>query len=241
MNSRGIERLSKTEHKNVHINIDYLKQPEAATHVVPVLISELLSVTANYPTFLIKDSETGEFLLAALLGFAENENLFISRDGSWRSTHVPLTIARKPFHLSQDCLDVYIDMGNPWVNFECGQRLFSDNGEYMPFMDKMLAMLEKITSGVNETKSFVKTLLDHGLVKPVSLDLTFEDTKSRNLQGLYNIDHEKLTSLSHEDLAELHRFGILEGAFMMSHSLEKMKSLVFLKDKLNRNLAEVIC
>ena len=77
MNSGGIERLSKTEHRNVHINVDYSKQPEASTHVVPVLISELLSVTANYPTFLIKDSETGEFLLAALLGFAENENLFI--------------------------------------------------------------------------------------------------------------------------------------------------------------------
>ena len=239
MKSERIKRLSKTEHREVHINVDYLKQPEAATHVVPVLVSELLSVTANYPTFLIKDSETGEFLLAALLGFAENENLFISCDGNWSSTHVPLTIARKPFHLSEDRTDVFIDMGNPWVSFESGERLFSDNGEFTPFMDKMLGMLERIASGVDETKSFVKTLLDYGLVKPVSLDLTFEDLKPRNLQGLYNIDHAKLRSLPQGDLSELHRLGTLEGAFMMSHSLEKMKSLVFLKDTFNRKLAEV--
>lgn len=239
MKSERIKRLSKTEHRDVHINVDYLKQPEAATHVVPVLVSELLSVTANYPTFLIKDSETGEFLLAALLGFAEDENLFISWDGSWSSTHVPLTIARKPFHLSEDRTDVFIDIDNPWVSFESGERLFSDNGEFTPFMDKMLGMLERIASGVDETKSFVKTLLDYGLVKLVSLELTFEDLKPHNLQGLYNIDHAKLRSLSQGDLSELHRLGILEGAFMMSHSLEKMKSLVFLKDRLNRKLAEV--
>ena len=239
MKSERIKRLSKTEHRDVHINVDYLKQPEAATHVVPVLVSELLSVTANYPTFLIKDSETGEFLLAALLGFAEDENLFISCDGNWSSTHVPLTIARKPFHLSEDRTDVFIDIDNPWVSFESGERLFSDNGEFTPFMDKMLGMLERIASGVDETKSFVKTLLDYGLVKLVSLELTFEDLKPHNLQGLYNIDHAKLRSLSQRDLSELHRLGILEGAFMMSHSLEKMKSLVFLKDRLNRKLAEV--
>ncbi len=240
MKAERIKRLSKTEHRDVHINVDYLKQPEAATHVVPVLVSELLSVTANYPTFLIKDSETGEFLLAALLGFAEDENLFMSGDGNWRSTHVPLTIARKPFHLSEDRTDVFIDMDNPWVSFESGERLFTDSGEFTLFMDKMLGMLERIASGVGETKSFVKTLLDYGLVKPVTLDLTFEDLQPRNLQGLYNIDHAKLRSLSQGDLSELHRRRILEGVFMVSHSLEKIKSLVFLKDRLNRKLTKVL-
>ena len=240
MKAERIKRLSKTEHRDVHINVDYLKQPEAATHVVPVLVSELLSVTANYPTFLIKDSETGEFLLAALLGFAEDENLFMSGDGNWRSTHVPLTIARKPFHLSEDRTDVFIDMDNPWVSFESGERLFTNSGEFTLFMDKMLGMLERIASGVGETKSFVKTLLDYGLVKPVTLDLTFEDLQPRNLQGLYNIDHAKLRSLSQGDLSELHRRRILEGVFMVSHSLEKIKSLVFLKDRLNRKLTKVL-
>tara|TARA_B100001093_G_scaffold504569_1_gene560589 strand:- start:617 stop:1342 length:726 start_codon:yes stop_codon:yes gene_type:complete len=240
LKAERIKRLSKTEHRDVHINVDYLKQPEAATHVVPVLVSELLSVTANYPTFLIKDSETGEFLLAALLGFAEDENLFMSGDGNWRSTHVPLTIARKPFHLSEDRTDVFIDMDNPWVSFESGERLFTDSGEFTLFMDKMLGMLERIASGVGETKSFVKTLLDYGLVKPVTLDLTFEDLQPRNLQGLYNIDHAKLRSLSQGDLSELHRRRILEGVFMVSHSLEKIKSLVFLKDRLNRKLTKVL-
>ena len=54
------------------------------------------NVQACYPIFFIKDGATGQFYPAAVFGFDENENLFLSDQG-WDASYIPMMIRRHPF------------------------------------------------------------------------------------------------------------------------------------------------
>lgn len=227
---KNFEALSPSKHRDVRIMVDYIDQPDAQTNSVPILVSELLLCGANYPLFLIKNSETGEFMCCALLGFAENENLFL-HDGQWSATHIPLTFSRKPFHMTQESNLVYIDIDNPWVNRDRGERLFLDNGEFAPYMTEVIRKLERIAIGMDETQAFIRVLAKHDLIEPVKLDVTFDNDLSEKLNGLYTIKKQGISDLSNTELQQLHQTGALEGAYIMLHSLENVKALAKLKNK----------
>ncbi|MEL4474484.1 SapC family protein, partial [Shewanella algae] len=68
----------------------------ATVHLVPLVADEIRQVAGQFPVFLAKDGETGQFYPAALLGLEPQENLF------WNGTALeadvlPLNLLRLPF------------------------------------------------------------------------------------------------------------------------------------------------
>ncbi|MCJ8322029.1 MAG: SapC family protein [Colwellia sp.] len=227
---KNIEELSKKAHQHIRINRDFNKLPAAHTHVLPLLVTELLSSGANYPVFLTKNDQTGEFLCIALLGFTENENLYLDQ-GEWQASHIPLTIDRQPFHINQENKQVYIDIDSPWVDKKQGELIFLENGELSPYMEAVMDNLSKIHSGAKETHAFINTLSEYDLIESIELSITFDDKSSEKLNGLYTINRQKLATLPSDKLIKLHQSGILEGAYIMLNSVEHVKSLVSRKNK----------
>jgi hypothetical protein len=226
----NIEALSKTQHKNVKINKNYSHLPAAQTHVVPILVTELLAAGAHYPLFLTKNAQTGDFVCIALLGFKESENLYIEQ-GDWQASHVPLTIARQPFHINQENKNIYIDTLSPWVAQEEGDAIFLENGDLTGYMENVIDNLSKIPAGAVETQSFINALAESSLIEPIELSATFNDNSSEKLDGLYTISREKLTNMQSEQLVSLHQSGVLEGAYIMLNSVEHVKTLISKKNK----------
>jgi hypothetical protein len=227
---KKIEELSKKAHQHIRINKDYNTLPAVHTHVIPLLITELLSSGANYPIFLTKNDQTGEFVCIALLGFTENENLYLHQ-GEWQASHIPLTIERQPFHINQENKGVYIDIDSPWVDKKQGELIFLENGELSPYMETVMENLSKIHTGTKETQAFINTLSENDLIESMELRITFDDESSEKLNGLYTINRQKLATLPSEQLIKLHQSGILEGAYIMLNSVEHVKSLVSRKNK----------
>jgi hypothetical protein len=57
-----------------------------------------LHFQSDYPIFYTKDKEKDVWQTVALLGFKDNENLFLGK-GVWISRYVPLSIQRLPFYI----------------------------------------------------------------------------------------------------------------------------------------------
>jgi len=226
----NIEELSKKNHQYIRINKDYNTLPAVHSHVMPLLITELLSAGANYPIFLTKNDQTGEFVCIALLGFTENENLYLHK-GEWQASHIPLTIDRQPFHINQENQAIYIDIGNPWVDKKQGELIFLENGELSPYMQTVMDNLSKIHTGTKETQAFINSLSENELIESIELNISFDDQSSEKLNGLYTINRQKLATLPSEQLTKLHQSGTLEGAYIMLNSVEQVKSLVSRKNK----------
>ena len=87
-----------------------------------VMNTELRAVQREYAIIFRKHSETGRFFPNVLLGFKQDENLFLDGNGNWNAVHIPLAMAKGPFIIGfQDVegkpqASACIDLADPRVS-----------------------------------------------------------------------------------------------------------------------------
>ena len=72
--------LDKNKHRDLRVITDRGAEFGENTHLVPVIAEELHTLILEYPVCLLKNDDTGQFGLHALLGFEAGENLFLTGD-----------------------------------------------------------------------------------------------------------------------------------------------------------------
>ena len=202
---------------------------------------EFRDVQSCYPIFFCKDQETGAFYPTALLGFENEQNLFLT-DSGWDAPYIPLTVRRQPFLIGfQPAPElgegekkpvVSIDMDNPRINSEKGETLFDNKGEPSGFLQTTIKMLENIHRGLEHNKGFVAALLKHELLESFTLEITLNDGSKNQLQGFYTIAEEQLHKLDGTALGELHANGYLQPIFMAVASFARVRTLIDKKNAL---------
>jgi len=96
-----------------------------------VSVSELATLIHEYPIFITKNPNTGQFLFSALLGIDSGQNLFI-QNNVWKAKYIPLDVMRRPFQaMLQEEGNfsngrIAIDIDNPVVQ-EKKENLYSMN------------------------------------------------------------------------------------------------------------------
>ena len=79
------ELLNNVAHKDLRVVLRSGAEFGDEVGVVPAFPTEYAELQREYPLFLRKDPESGEYHSVALLGFENNENLFL-QDGRWKPT-----------------------------------------------------------------------------------------------------------------------------------------------------------
>ena len=171
-----------------------------------------IRLLARYPIFFTKSSETGQFVPAALLGFARGENLFL-HEGRWDAAYVPLQIQRQPFSLipkrltgeaAPNELEVAVDIDSAQIQAEEGGAPVSGrwpgNGI---FAEDHLGAVRAPVKGPIETYAFTQRLAELDLIEPVQIKVEFVDGSDTQLQGLYWISEAHLKTLPAAQLTEL--------------------------------------
>lgn len=209
-------------------------------HFVPVIADELRSAVLDYPVVLMKDTETGRFGLFALLGFEPGENLFL--DGStWDAGYVPLHFRRQPFMVgyaagegeqpNPDKSMITIDMDSKRVQESEGEALFNADGSWTTYLQDVSRMLGMMIQGTALTDAFVNELAERDFIEPVQLNITFPGGESKNYEGLYSVNDEKLNELSADELKDLHERGFLQASYLMLASIGNIQKLIDRKSK----------
>ena len=219
--------LNSLEHRTLRV------QPGASSRFgddrrfVAVIVGEFPFLAAHYPILLTKDAQTGGFLVGAMLGFDEGENLFLADKGM--ESYRPLNLQRGPFFAAGS--DLAIDMDHPRIGD--GELLFTDTGEVAPYLQRMMSLFRDLVPGSEATRLFIETLIRLKLVEPIDISASFDDGGKRMLTDLYTINQDALRALPDAAVVDLFRKGYLQLVYLMIASL---KQVPVLAQKKNRRL-----
>jgi len=232
--------LDSQTHRNVRIARRPTRE-SAEVNVVSVIPREFARLVAHYPIFFTKNTESGRFEPAALLGFQRQENLFFV-NGRWDAAYVPLQIQRQPFSLiprrsdssagGQPSLDVAIDLDGSNIQAQEGERLFLEDGAPTKFLQEITSMLSALVSGSREAYAFTGRLAELNLIESVRIDIEFVDRSETKLEGLYWIAAAAVKALTAAQLAELRDREFLEWLYFQMASVSHVSGLVARKNQL---------
>ncbi len=227
--------LHNQQHQALRIDTGLVESLGASNNMVPVVLSEFLRLVVHYPIVFTKNSETGNFLTVALLGFENGENLFWNNE-QWQSIYTPLNIMRQPFFIGQDNGQplICIDTNSSALTTDQGEAIFDSAGNETDFLHRIKARLAELLEGETRTQDFIKTLLSLNLIMPMALDISFANTQQLRVQGLYTINEEHMAQLDANQLLALQQQGYLQPIYTMLASLGQIYALI---QKKNERLA----
>ena len=233
-----LEALNNKQHAKLKVNSVYKIDSGFDYNFCPVYPLEYTSLQSDYPIFFTKDKENDTWQTIALLGFKENENLFLGK-GVWISRYVPLSIQRLPFYIGSQKEVVngipsenkilHIDIDHPGLNESEGNEIFLEHGgnsEYLNYINNILSTIHKEANAVD---IFCKEISNLDLLKLADIKIDFNENESHELKGLYVIDEEKLKNLDKENLYKLHIHQYLQHIYMIGASIGNVNKLISLK------------
>lgn len=238
--------LDNVTHKNLKILPGYRKGQGFDTSTVRVFPVEFSELQMEYPIVLTRNRESGHFEPVALLGLANNENLFLGEDG-WDARYVPLAIERQPFLIGfQEVAEsgvpqqqpvVHIDMDHPKVSMTEGEPVFLPHGGESPLLERISSVLAAIHQGAEINRVFSKLLVGLDLVESSTMEFSLSNGEKHTLSGLHIINEERLSALNGDALEALHRKGLLRSVYMMLASMPNFRKLIDRKEALLKSQA----
>ena len=231
--------LNNIEHKDLKINTDRTQEMGDNVWFAQTFPMELRNVQAHYPILFQKDPSTGQFMLVALFGFENDDNLFLS-NGKWDATYIPFAIQRMPFYIGFQDIEnngatekqrvITLDVDSPKVNKNKGVDLFLEHGGNSDYLEDIAIILETLHEGIQQTGSFISALVSFDLIEAVTLDIELNDNSKNQLVGFYTINEDNLNALSNENYLALQKAGFIEAIYMIIASQMNIHDLVARKN-----------
>ncbi|MDT8408867.1 MAG: SapC family protein [Wenzhouxiangellaceae bacterium] len=232
--------LDNLSHRNLRINRTFRPGHGFDVSLARAFPGEFLALQNEYPLFFIKNRDSGHFEPIALLGFNDQENLYLD-DGRWDADYLPLTIDRQPLLIGfqEQTVEgvptqvpvVHIELDHPSVSESEGAPLFLPHGGESEWLERMTSVLMAIHTGHESIPSFSKTLVGMELIELVSLDMTFRDGSKQVLNGLYTVNESRLGALSGPALELLNNKGYLQALYLMLASQPNLAALIERKNR----------
>jgi SapC len=219
--------LNKETHRSLKVDGRAAAAYGDNRRFVRVIVKEFSQLLVHYPILFSKHPQTGELYCGVMLGFDEDENLFLE-EWADRQFYRPLSLQRGPFYSQGP--DLAIDLDDPRVGAAGGKALFTEQGLPTLYLQSIIWAFQDLNPGVEMTKLFIARLLELQLIEPVDVEVEFDDGSMRQCVGLYTIDQEALSRLPDEAVVELFRRGYLR---LIHHMIASLKQVPVLARKKN--------
>lgn len=188
-----------------------------------LLPPEFEAAQRDYP-ILLRRAPGGDLYAVALLGFAPDENLFLT-DDRWDAGYVPALRRRGPFVTRSG--GVQIDLDDPRVTRGgSGERLYREHGGTGFYLGYIEAVLGVIAHGRQVAPALYAAWDAAGLLRPTALDVELGDGETLEIDEVLVIAEDRLAALDAATLETLHRSGALRAAFMVAASLDNINRLI---------------
>lgn len=228
--------LSAEQHKDLGYEEKYGPEYGHQVGTVVILPNEFAKIQREYPILFRKDSETGRFFPVALLGFAENENLFLGENSTWNARHIPHAVKQGPFFIgiqqqdSEQRLVVYINSNDSRIAHNTGSKLFNDNGTPSNSLIDIQKVLTARHQASEILEPMIEAFLKHDLLERVILEVDLASGATLKFDAGYTVHIEKLMALENEAVLELHKSGFLSLAYNVADSVNNIQGLIDIKN-----------
>lgn len=215
--------------KDKEIKISELKDFKHAkkAHFMPLAKDEVNEACKHYPVFFVNEAEE-QAIPIALLGIQENINLFVNKPGEWEAgRYIPALIRSYPFSLSKQGDDNYslvFDAEYEGLDQKEGKRLLEDNGEPTEYGNQVVGFVQRVYADLDRTRALTKIIKDLDIFKQVNATIEKEEQKYQ-INGLLQVDVEKLNKLSDEQLLNLTKTGAMNLIYSHLISLTNFDNL----------------
>jgi hypothetical protein len=230
--------LNNVEHGDVRVAMTPAPDLLVANRL-RVFPTEWQAIQREYPILVGQDAD-GRPEAFALLGLDRDENLFLE-GGRWQARTLPALARRGPFsiglHPREGAPDepmIYLDLDDPRVGAEDGQRLFLPQGGNAPLLDQVADTLQSIHLGHQVQERLFAALQEADLLEPVRLEIMLDETLRYDLVDFQTVGVERLAALDGAALERLHQQGFLASAFHLAQSLDNVPALVERKNRRRR-------
>ncbi|MBF0453200.1 MAG: SapC family protein [Magnetococcales bacterium] len=200
-----------------------------------VLLSgmEFIHAAKEYPIIFVKSVD--RVIPVALLGFRQDENLFVDEKGQWDAKYIPAFVRRYPFILAEAPgekesegakLAVCIDENFPGLNKEEGAPLFDEEGKATELLDSAVKFLQEYQAHYQRTEVFVNRLNDLELLTEFTASAEIQGGEKVAVSGLMVVDEKKLMALDKNQAMELFRSGEMGWIYAHLLSLSNMNAVM---------------
>jgi hypothetical protein len=225
--------LDSVKHKNLRVNVDRNYAHVSNQNMAPLLASEFIPASTNFPIVFVKQQETGKFKSVGLLGLNAKENLVFANN-KVRSNYIPVNIRRYPFAAGGKVVDesemiLCIDENSALLNEKEGVQIFDEDGKPSEATQQVTNMLTDILAKDAATDIFITFLVENDLLQPAEVTLTLGEEGERQLNGLYKVDEEALNELSDDLVLTLYKRKYFAAIYAHLASLSQFDRLLQLK------------
>lgn len=164
----------------------------------------------------------------AVFGLAQEENLYINADGTWRAQYMPAVLRLFPFaigRIDEQTFAICVDTAWPGAQQAEGERLFTDEGEPTELTKAVQQQCEQTEAEVQRTRLVGQRLLELDLLRDMRFDITLPGGATHTVDGFLTVDEEKLKALPDAVVLELQRNGVMGLVHAHLISLGNMRRL----------------
>lgn len=225
----SLVKLDPRQHAALKVSTNRAAIYAQSQHLMPLRVTDASQAVSNFPVFLTRETETGEFTLSALTSFTAGQNLFVE-DGRWCSTFQSSHMQTYPLFLMQpDAGETRPPLG---IHSESsalgadGDALFSSSGKPSLWTEKIRAHLLDDANNTVHTYEFTRMLQSLDLIRQIDLVLTNEAGSADRIRGLYVIHEDNLNALAADDLIALRDKGYLGPIYVMLSSIFQVNAII---------------
>lgn len=213
----------------------------AQTNAMPVSYIEFAPAARDFPIVFASNDQGKSYAAVAVLGLAQNENLFV-RGGAWeQGVYVPAYVRRFPFCMAR------VTLGNagsaPQENrlicveksflADSGEKMFDAEGKPTPRWAQIEQLLREYEADLERTRELCAILADYELFEPFTMQATpASGAQPLNLAGMYRVQEAKLEHLNAAQHKNLFKKGIVGRIYAHLLSLENFGPLLARRAKL---------
>jgi len=226
--------VRKEQHQNLKLAQSRDLKHVAGQHIIPVTAAEYAQSSATFPIVLVKNPDSERFRSVAMLGLEAGENLFF-QDEKWSALSLPQSITMVPFSLGLDpekenTLTACIDLDSAFVGEDKELALYDEDGKESEVLTNVQQSLGRLYDNERMTENFIKELQENDLLQELELTIALSTGEKKKLVGVFNINEEKVKSLSDEKVVDFHKRGLFVPIYSMLSSLSQVNRLVQLRN-----------
>ena len=203
---KDLEIVNKENHKNQSVR--EIKDFSYAKNIMnaPITVAEFFEACKNYPIFFAKDKEENWFA-SVMLGYKENENIFVDDKGNWDKLHyIPAFVRRYPFVFIEQNEQLLLGIEKEFLSTDKkdeSRKFFDDKNENTEFLNNVLTFLNQFQNDSIATKEFIKQLEEWELLEEKTATIINEKKEQFNINGFFIVNEEKLKHLSKKKKEEI--------------------------------------
>ena len=193
---------------------------------LPLTLGEIATAQRYFPVIF---SDLDNPVPLAVVGTAEDQNLFVDDDGRWDpATYVPAYARCYPFALaakSEEEFAVVIDRAADSISDDPDQPFF-DGDKVTPETQALIDFCGRFDVERKRAAEFGKRLKELGLLVRQQATRTAADGTETTIASYVGVDREKLATLGADVVKELFDKGYLAAVFAHAFSLENWRGLM---------------